>query len=114
MVEIKDNVIRATQGDTIRTPVQLFTSLNPKVEYVPESGDTIRFALKGTPDPKDTKVLLNIPIPISTMELYIPAEETKKLKARKNPYFYDVEIVLANGDVCTFISNEYYSLPEVL
>lgn len=113
MVSIKNNIIRATQGDTIRTTVKFYM---PKgTEYVPEQGDVIRFALKSTKKPDDTAILLNVNIPIDSMELVIPAEETKKIPSRRTPYFYDVQITFASGEVYTFIhEGEYYSLPEVV
>lgn len=113
MVSIKNNVIRITQGDTLRTPVVFYTE--PGVPYVPSEGDVIRFALKSTKNVTDTDVLINVEIPIDTMILTIPAEETKKVVARNRAYFYDVEVRFANGDVLTFIPNgEYYSEPEVV
>ena len=64
---------------------------------------------------QNTNVLVNIEIPITTMELIVPASETKKLPSRKKPYFYDVEVTFANGDILTVIAEgEWYSLPEVM
>ena len=113
MVSIKNNVIRITQGDTLRTSVVFYTE--PGVPYIPSAGDRIRFALKSSKSANDTDVLINIDIPTDSMILTIPAEETKKVAARSTPYFYDVEITFENGDVYTFISDgDYYSLPEVV
>ena len=113
MVTIKNNVIRITQGDTLRTSVVFYTE--PGVPYIPSEGDRIRFALKSSKSPKDTDVLLNIDIPTDSMVLTVPAEETKKIVSRATPYFYDVVITFENGDVYTFIADgAYYSLPEVV
>lgn len=113
MVSIKNNVIKITQGDTLRTRVVFF--IKPGALYTPSEGDRIRFALKSSRNPVDRDVLLNIEIPADTMELVIPAGLSKKVPARTLPYFYDVEICFANGDVYTFIPDgTYYSLPEVV
>jgi len=113
MVSIKNNVIRITQGDTLRTSVVFYTE--PDVPYIPSEGDRIRFALKSSKNANDTDILINVEIPTDTMVLTIPAEATKNVPARSTPYFYDVEITFENGDVYTFISDgDYYSLPGVV
>ena len=86
--------------------------------YTPASGDSIRFALKHadmTPNKnsfKDASPVLIKTIPISTMQLKLKPEDTKKLKFGQ--YVYDIEITFANGDVDTFIpAASFELLPEV-
>ncbi|MBR2259745.1 MAG: hypothetical protein IJ899_20880 [Blautia sp.] len=113
MVEIKNNVIRATQGDTVRT--QFVFEIEEGVPYEPSEGDRIRLAVKASKDPQDNNILVDVEIPITTMELVVPSSETKKLPYRRKPCFYDIEVTFAGGDVLTVISEgEWYSMPEVM
>ena len=110
MVEINDNVITIVRGDTLETPVRLFTKCGD--EYIPAEEDRIRFALKSTYD-EDSPVLVYKEIPNDTMILRLESWETKKLQARRKPYVYDVELTTADGYVDTFIRSQLKVLEEV-
>lgn len=113
MVEIQDNVIVATQGDTVITPIELYLRVGRELEkYVPSDGDQIRFAIKSSY--KDPEPIFVKTIPNDTMILRLESEDTKLLPARKKPYVYDIEITLEDGTVCTFIDRaSYISTDEV-
>ena len=102
MVNIDENVITITKGDTLETKVSIFTCIEGEcVEYVPGEGDSIRFALKSSY--KDEEPLIIKEIPIDTMTLRLESADTKKLDARKKAYVYDVQLTTATGVVSTFI-----------
>lgn len=104
MVNIDENVITITKGDTLETKVSIFSYSESEcecVEYVPGEGDSIRFALKSSY--KDEEPLIIKEIPIDTMTLRLEAADTKKLDARKKAYVYDIQLTTATGVVSTFI-----------
>ena len=115
MVKIENNVITATQGDTVETTVSIYIrdgQSDNYIPFVPADTDVIRFAIKSSY--KDAEPIIIKNIPNNTMVLRLEAEETKLLRARRKPYVYDVEITFANGTVYTFIDCEkYYSTNEV-
>ena len=108
MLKLKGNAIYLTKGDTLDVDVQITDSEG--AEYVPETGDSIRFALKS--DYSDLEPLIIKDIPISTMQLRLESEETKILKARKVPYVYDIQITLKDGTVDTFIDRQKFYVTE--
>ena len=112
MVSIIDNVITVTQGDTIETPLKLWTDEERTIPYVPSSLDRIFFAVKDRDKP-DLEPLVNVEIPIDTLILRVEHDDTDKLKYRDKPYYYDVELVLPDNTHKTFISNLLYSTREV-
>lgn len=110
MVEIKDNVITLTRGDTLETSIAI--SMGSGEPYVPAEGDRIRFALKSKYT--DSEPLILQQIPTDTMILRLEADDTKQLSARKKPYVYDVELTTPDGTVTTIIANgSFYVLEEV-
>ena len=123
-VKITDNKIEMTRGDTLRTrviPYVLIFDENDTVidkqEYIPQEGDSIRFAVKhvtmrGGKQYKDSEPLILKDIPISTLILQLNPADTKELDF--DTYVYDVEITYADGTVYTFITTEDFVLtPEV-
>ena len=115
MVKIENNVITATQGDTVETTVSIYIrdgQSDNYIPYEPANNDVIRFAIKSSY--KDEVPIFTKIIPNNTLQLRLESEDTKLLKARRKPYVYDVEITLANSTVYTFIDRErYYSTEEV-
>ena len=110
---IKDNTITLTRGDTLRVKVDIFKDGDP---YIPESEDSVRFAVKhksmlgDKSDYTDTDPLINIQIPTDTLILTIEPEDTKDLGFGK--YVYDVEITFSDGTVDTFITASPFILSE--
>lgn len=96
--------IRLTKGDTFAVQVDAIREDTGEI-YVPVEGDTVRFAMKRCPS--DDECLVYKSIPIDTMILRLEADDTKDLDI--SPYYYDVQITFANGDVDTFIKG-YFTL----
>lgn len=114
MNSLQKNTIHLTRGDTFQSQV---TIKQNGEEYIPEQGDTIRFAAKrnelnhnGT-QYLDKEPLIVKEIPIDTMILRLDPEDTAGLDF--DVYAYDIEITMANGRVDTFISDKLYLEPEV-
>lgn len=123
-VEIKDNKIKMTRGDTLRCRVTPYKPIYDehgeivdREEYTPEAGDTIRFAvkhvsMKSGKQYKDPEPLILKNIPINTCILQLDPGDTKPLDF--DTFVYDVEITFADGTVDTFITTEDFILtPEV-
>ena len=108
MVSIKKNAIVMTRGDTLRTHIEILDANGD--QYIPTEEDVIRFALKKHYN--DENVLIYKEIPYDTMELHIEPEDTKSLE-QPSDYVYDIQIVLNNGDVITFISSTLELTEEV-
>lgn len=116
MIKINKNKISMTRGDTLIANVAI-TSTDGE-EYIPQDGDSVRFALKHpelTSDGseyEDNEPLLVKSIPIETMILKLDPQDTKSLGF--GTYVYDLELTYANGDVDTFITSSPFVLtPEV-
>ena len=123
-VEIKNNKITMTRGDTLRTRVRPYIVERDeegreisRQEYIPQSGDSLSFAvkhttMKGGKQYKDPEPLILKDIPIATCLLQLDPADTKPLDFET--YVYDVEIIYADGTVYTFIDTEDFILtPEV-
>lgn len=103
---VSGTTITLTRGDTFMATVSI---ANPDGSaYVPDKGDSIRFALKANYD--DEKPLLEKNIPIDTMQLVLNPEDTKPLAFGK--YVYDIQITTKDGIVCTFIAKAQFKLTE--
>ena len=100
MVKIKGKTITLTKGDTLLVDISI-KDKDTGEEYIPSEGDEIRFALKSSYD--DPETLIYKEIPIDTLELLIPSEETKQLEVRTAPYVYDIQLTTVTGIVDTFI-----------
>lgn len=110
---IKGNTITLTRGDTLR----VFVSMEKDgQEYIPETGDSVRFALKhrtmnsSKSEYEDQNPLIYKDIPIDTMILQLDPEDTKPFGFGK--YVYDIEITFADGTVDTFITAAPFILSE--
>mgnify|MGYP000845088627 CR=1 FL=1 len=104
--KIRKNVITLTRGDTLIAKVDV--KLSDGTEYIPKSGDVIRFAMKKTYS--DSETLLNIQIPTDSMTLRIESAMTKDFEF--GTYVYDVQLTKENGDVDTFITKGQLLLTE--
>jgi len=114
VVTIKGTTIIMTKGDSAYITVSILNA--DGTEYVPQAGDTVRFAMKR--DYTDQEPLLVINIPTETMELVIRPDDTKDLEAGQihGRYKYDLELSRENGEVIdTFIPRaDFIVLEEVL
>ena len=114
MIEIVENRITMTRGDTLVTTVEVIFDEEP---YIPVEGDKVRFAVKHpTMNADKTEYTDAVPlilkdIPIDTMELTLEPDDTQVLGFGK--YDYDCEITFANGIVQTFISDKLILTKEV-
>lgn len=89
-----------TRGDTLNCTVEIFDA-DGEV-YVPQEGDSIRFAMKEKPKRGEGSVLLRKDIPTSTLTLQLSPEDTERFPYGE--YGYDIELTKANGLVDTFIA----------
>lgn len=112
-VKVKKNEIKLTRGDTMRLKVVI---KKDGVEYTPQEGDVVRFALEhdtlnstGT-EYTDPEPLILKGVPIDTMILMLNPADTKDLGFGR--YVYDLEITFADGTVDTFITAMPFNLTE--
>ena len=110
MHSINGNDITLTRGDSLLLQLSLTKGADP---YVPQEGDSIRFALKQKYSDADADVKINKQIPTDTLILEILPTETKPLSMGKT-YVYDIELTDANDRVDTFISGKFTITEEVL
>lgn len=110
MFSIKDNDIILTRGDTLLLKIKM---IKQGTEYIPQEGDSIRFAMKNRYSDPDQDVVLVKNIPIDTLILEIQPEDTKNLPMRSK-YVYDIQFTDLNGRVDTFIKGTLTIEEEVL
>lgn len=125
MIEIIENIvdgkskpiIKMPRGDTLITRVGMMLPGSTD-EYEPQTGDSIRFALK-TPkmnakrtEYADAEPLILRDISISDQILRLNPADTKPLGF--GDYVYDIELTYADGTVDTFIESAPFVIkPEV-
>ena len=116
---ITNNTVVHTRGDTLRTKVDIFYDKEKTQPYVPEAGDSCRFALKkprlvkvdkGYTEYEDEQPLILKEIPMDTLILHLEPADTKDLPFGK--YEYDVEITHADGSIDTFIQASPFELTK--
>ena len=111
---LKKNTIYLTRGDTFQTQVTIKQNGEP---YTPEEGDKIRFIAKrdelnhNKTQYLDKDPLIVKEIPVDTMILKLNPEDTANLDF--GTYAYNIEIIMIDGRVDTFISDKLYLEPEV-
>lgn len=112
---IKGTSITLTRGDTLRVKINI--TLDGE-EYIPTSGDSIRFAVKHPTMNakqtayKDIQPLLTKAIPYDTMILELQPADTKPLDF--GTYVYDIQITFQDGTVDTFITESPFKItPQV-
>lgn len=117
---VQGTTIKLTRGDSLILQVVILRKKDkePSELYIPEEGDTVRFALKrNIMNPEKTKYLDKKPliekdIPIKTLILRLESEDTKFLEFGN--YIYDIELTTKDGIVDTFIADADFILtPEV-
>lgn len=99
--------IKLTRGDSGFFTISL-TNAKGK-PYVPQEGDSLRFAMGKTYGVTNALVLKQIPM--DTMTLEIEPSDTKELPFAK--YKYDIELTDAQGHVTTVILGEFTVDKEV-
>lgn len=105
MVSIKGNDISLTRGDTLFLTVALQNQ--DGTPYSPQTGDSLRFAMKKSYTSQDLLILKQIPM--ETLTLEIEPSDTKPLKFAA--YVYDIELTDGAGHVFTPISG-YFNVTE--
>lgn len=103
---ISGTTINLTRGDTFEAVVTAVDSTDDI--YIPQDGDSIRFAMKCKYD--DAKPILVVNIPTDTMILTLKPEDTKELPFGK--YVYDIQLTYADGRVDTFITKAKLNITE--
>lgn len=106
MVKITGTTITMTRGDTLKVDIGITDSEGNT--YTPQSGDTIRFAMKKSFS--DSSALLEKTIPTDTLLLTLDSDDTKPFAF--GTYVYDIELTYASGDVDTFIPKGTIKLSE--
>lgn len=108
MVEIVENDINLTRGDTLNLKVNMEDENG--TEYIPGENDEIRFAMKKRY--KDSECLIKKQISPLTRLLRLDPEDTKGLPFGRD-YVYDIQITKEDGTVDTFISGVLHLVEEV-
>lgn len=98
--------ISLTRGDTLILNIQIVRN---NEAYIPETGDTVRFALSKDKSGNAEPLILK-EIDPSTLQLTINPEDTKSLSY--GTYFYDVQLTTVDGYVDTFIGPAKFKITE--
>lgn len=106
MYSVNGNNIYLTRGDYLCIELDLSRSGNA---YVPQSGDSIRFAVKRTI--KDRVPIFTKDIPIDTLRLELDPSDTKLMNF--GTYKYDMEFRDGEGRVDTFLLGNFIITEEV-
>ena len=110
---ISGTTIKMTRGDTLNVQVSILKDGEP---YVPQNGDSVRFALKRNKIKSDRsgytddEPLILKDIPTDTLILTLDPEDTKQLPF--DTYVYDIEITFSDRAVDTFIDKATFKLTE--
>lgn len=117
MLKIENNSITLTRGNSMIAVIDLQTEAGEA--WVPQEGDTVKFALKSKrlnvqkTEFLDTEPLIQKDISISDMTLRLAPNDTKSLGF--GSYVYDIEVTFSDGYVDTPINNANFELtPEVI
>lgn len=103
MLEIKDNKIKHTRGDTLPLEITIYDKRSGE-PYEPVEGDSCRIALsKGYVEDEDYELILEKPIPLDELTVTFTSAE---MKLPYDTYNYDVQITHADGTEETFISSK--------
>lgn len=115
MIKINGTTITMTRGDTLVVEVGI---MRGNEAYVPQEGDTVRFAMKNKSmnlyktEYSDPEPLLVVNIPTDTLVLVIESDATKPFGFGE--YVYDIQLTHNDGAVDTFIAEAALILtPEV-
>lgn len=103
---VKGTTITLTRGDSFGADVEIFRPDGSP--YLPNPGDSIRFAMKAKISDKEPLILKDISI--DSMKLLLDPEDTKDLAF--GTYLYDIQLTKANGTIDTFITKSKLVLTE--
>lgn len=121
MVQVMNNKILMTRGDSLRLQLDIYQTDGSK--YQIQSGDSIRFAASiSYADDKDNYKLVinkqiehivdsNVENDPGILLLSLDPEDTNKLNS--GTYNYDIQITFSDGRVDTFIASTLTISPEV-
>ena len=105
---VKKTMITLTRGDTFKAQISITDpDGNP---YIPQIGDSVRFAMKKDYDDPDAEVLIVKDIPTDSLVLTLDPEDTKDLPFGN--YVYDIQLNTASGEIDTFITKATLVLTE--
>jgi len=104
---IGGRTIYLTRGDTFRARVGMKLRGSDE-EYIPVTGDVIRFAVKR--NYSDAQPIISKTISNETQMLVLNPSDTKSLAFGK--YIYDIELTKANGTVDTFIAGATLNITQ--
>ena len=113
---VSGTTIKLTRGDTLSLQVNILKDGEP---YVPQEGDTVRFALKRNKIKSDRSGYTDDePLILKDLELNdednliltLDPGDTKQLPF--DTYVYDIEITFADGAVDTFIDKATFKITE--
>lgn len=107
MVTVRGKRIVMTKGDSAQIEIGLRDGDGSA--YEPQTGDTMRFAMKKLYT--DAQPLITKQIDMESMTLYLDPIDTSALDAPCQ-YVYDIQVTLANGTVDTVIPNGALELLE--
>ena len=120
--KVNGTTIILTRGDSFYASVPLWADEDEEELYVPENGDSVRFAVKHAellPDETDfadTNPVLTKSLTYDSVsglwDLHLVPNDTKSLGF--GDYVYDIQLTTAGGDDFTFVANAKLKLtPEV-
>ena len=101
MLEINNNIIQLTRGDTAKIVVTIKNANG--TTYNPQEGDAIHFFMKKKYSDEDPVLIKTIP----TDTLLLEIEPTDTATLPYGIYVFDVEMIFANGDIDTFIQGKF-------
>lgn len=100
--KVSGTTIQITRGDSgyFRFTPYTVDESGTRTEYVPQPGDSIRFAMKKKLSDA-YQILLEKPVDTATFQMKLNPEDTADLAF--GTYYYDVQLTTASGDVDTYI-----------
>ena len=102
---VNGTAISLTRGDSLILNINVTQNGEP---YVPQEGDSIRFALKKSIS--DEEPLIIKQVDLENMQLTINPEDTKPLAY--GTYKYDIQLTTVDGYVDTFIGPANFKITE--
>lgn len=112
MIKVDDRTIVIVRGDSGFVTIDLMKVVNDEVvPYVPQSGETLRFAAAKKYGATEDECFIIRQIPLDTNRLYFYPEDTKSQKF--GTYKYDLEFTNIDGFVDTILRGDFIISEEV-